>query len=47
MGKTIKVIKEDNLVQFDTNSRLIGKDPDPVKDWGQEEKETAEDEVVR
>ena len=31
----------------DTNSQLIGKDPDARKDWGQEEKGTAEDEMVR
>ena len=30
----------------DENSRLIGKDPDTVKDWGQEEKRAAEDETV-
>ena len=28
------------------NSRLIGKDPDAGKDWGQEEKGTTEDEMV-
>ena len=27
-------------------SRLIGKDPDAGKDWGQEKKEMVEDEVV-
>ena len=27
-------------------SWLIGKDPDAGKDWGQEEKETTEDEMV-
>ena len=27
----------------DVNSQLIGKDPDPGKDWGQEEKGTTED----
>ena len=27
-------------------SRLIGKDPDTGKDWGQEEKGTTEDEMV-
>ena len=30
----------------DTKSRLIGKDPNAGKDWGQEEKETTEDEMV-
>ena len=31
----------------DAKSWLIGKDPDAGKDWGQEEKETTEDEKVR
>ena len=30
----------------DANSRLIGKDPDAGRDWGQEEKGTTEDEIV-
>ena len=30
----------------DVKSWLIGKDPDAGKDWGQEEKETTEDEMV-
>ena len=30
----------------DGKSRLIGKDPDTGKDWGQEEKRTTEDETV-
>ena len=30
----------------DAKNRLIGKDPDVGKHWGQEEKEGAEDEVV-
>ena len=30
----------------DAKSRLIGKDPDAGKDWGQEEEETTEDEMV-
>ena len=30
----------------DAKSRLIGKDPDAGKDWGQEEKGTTEDEVA-
>ena len=30
----------------DVKSRLIGKDPDAGKDWGQEEKGTTEDEMV-
>ena len=28
-------------------SQLIGEDPDAGKDWGQEEKGTAENEIVR
>ena len=31
----------------DTKSWLIEKDPDARKDWGQEEKVMAEDEMVR
>ena len=31
----------------DAKSWLIGKDPDAEKDWGQEEKEVAEDGIVR
>ena len=30
----------------DVKSQLIGKDPDAGKDWGQEEKRAAEDEMV-
>ena len=30
----------------DVKSRLIGKDPDDGKDWSQEEKGSAEDEMV-
>ena len=30
----------------DTKSQFIGKDPDAGKDWGQEEKEATEDEIV-
>ena len=31
----------------DVKSRLIGKDPDIGKDWGQEEKKATKDEMVR
>ena len=31
----------------DVNSCLIGKDPDAGRDWGQEEKGTTEDEMVK
>ena len=30
----------------DAKSRLIGKDPDAGRDWGQEEKEMTEDEMA-
>ena len=30
----------------DAKNRLVGKDPDAGKDWGQEEKGTTEDEMV-
>ena len=31
----------------DAKSQLIGKDPDAERDWGQEEKRVAEDEMIR
>ena len=31
---------------LDAKSRLIGKDPDAGKDWGQEEKGVTEDEII-
>ena len=31
----------------DANSQLIGKEPDPGKDWMQKEKRATEDEMVR
>ena len=34
------------LWPFDVKSRLIGKDPDAGKDWGQEEKGATQDEIV-
>ena len=34
------------LWSTDAKSQLIGKDPDPGKDWGQEEKGMTEDEMV-
>ena len=30
----------------DAKNRLIGKDPDPVRDWGQEEKGSTENEMA-
>ena len=35
------------LWQPDAKSRLIGKDPDAGKDWGQEEKAVTEDKMIR
>ena len=35
------------LWQPDVKSQLIGKDPDAGKEWEQEEKGTAEDQMVR
>ena len=35
-----------NTLAIWSKSQLIGKDPDTGKDWGQEEKGTAEDEMV-
>ena len=35
------------LWPHDVKNLLIGKDPDAGKDWGQEEKGTTEDEMVR
>ena len=35
-----------NSLSPDVRSQLPGKDPDAGKDWGQEEKETTEDELV-
>ena len=42
-------VKSDTPVLWppDVKSQLIGKDPDPGKDWGQKEKGAAEDEIVR
>ena len=34
------------LWPLDAKSRLIGKDPDAGRDWGQEEKGTTEDEMA-
>ena len=47
IGKT--VAEADTPISWppDGKSRLFGKDPDAWKDWGQEEKQAAEDEMVR
>ena len=47
IGRTDAKAEAPILQPPDTKSQLIGKDPDVEKDWGQEEKETAEDEMVR
>ena len=45
-GRTDAKAEAPTLWPPDVKSRLIGKDPDAGKDWGQEEKGTAEDEMV-
>ena len=35
-----------HILATDAKSLIIGKDPDAGKDWGQEEKEATEDEMV-
>ena len=43
-----EVVKYNTPIHWppDMKSQLIRKDPDPGKDWGQEEKGTTEDEMV-
>ena len=45
-GRTDAEAEAPILWSPDAKSRLIGKDPDSGKDWGQEEKEATEDETV-
>ena len=45
-GKTDAEAKAPILRPPDTKSQLTGKDPDAVKDWGQEKKGVTEDKVV-
>ena len=45
-GKTDAEAETPVLWPPDAKSRLIGKDPDAGRDWGQEEKGTTEDEMV-
>ena len=45
-GRTDAEAEAPTLWPPDVKSRLIGKDPDAGKDWGQEEKGTTEDEMV-
>ena len=47
IGRTDAEAEAPILWTPDTKSQLIGKDPDAGKDWGQEEKEATEDEMVR
>ena len=46
IGRTDVEAETPILWPRDEKSWLTGKDPDAVKDWGQEEKGTAEDEMV-
>ena len=46
IGRTDVEAETPILWPSDVNSQLIGKDPDAGRDWGQEEKGTAEDEMV-
>ena len=47
IGRTDADTEAPILWPSDVNSSLIGKDPDAGKDWGQEEKGAADDEIVR
>ena len=47
IGRTVAEAEAPILWPPDVKSRLTGKDPDVGKDWGQEEKGTAEDDMVR
>ena len=47
LGRTDVEAETPILWPPDAKSWLIGKDPDAGKDWGQEEKGTTEDEMVR
>ena len=46
IGRTDTEAEAPILWPSDEKSRLTGKDPDAVKDWGQEEKRMTEDEMV-
>ena len=46
IGRTYTEAEVPILWPRDEKSWLIGKDPDAGKDWGQEQKETREDEIV-
>ena len=47
IGRTEAEAEAPILWPLDVKRRLFGKDPDVGKDWGQEEKEKTEDEMVR
>ena len=47
IGRTVAEAEAPKLSPPDLKSWLIGKDSDAGKDWGQEEKEVTEDEMVR
>ena len=46
IGRTDAKAETPILWPPDAKSLLIGKDPDAGRDWGQEEKETTEDEIL-
>ena len=46
MGRTDAKAEAPILWPPNGKNQLIGKDPDPGRDWGQEEKGTTEDEMV-
>ena len=46
IGRTDVEAETQILWSPDTKSQLIGKDPDPGKDWGQEEKGVTEDKML-
>ena len=46
IGRTDAEAETSILWPPDVKSQLVGKDPDSMKDWGQEEKGTTEDEMV-
>ena len=47
IGKTVGEAEAPVFWPPDAKSSLIGKDPDAGKGWRQEEKEAAEDEMIR
>ena len=47
IGGTVAIAEAPILWPPDEKSWLIGKDPDAGKNWGQEDKGAAEDEMVR